>query len=157
YLYDHSRMSLEESYPSMIATVQKGDGESVLVLKDAAKQYEIRFHIDTAKRAVTKAEHFNNSKLSSKTTYADFVEVGGSWWPRQMETTGPDGHPSVRISQTVTALSADDFNAQVKQAVAGRDAVPFLRSPEPTVAAAKKANAASKAGFDERFALLNHY
>jgi predicted Zn-dependent protease len=157
YLYDHSLTPLDESYPSMIATVQKADGESVLVLKDAANQREIRVHIDTTKRAVTKAEHFNNNKLSSKTTYADFVEVGGSWWPSKAETTGPDGRPSIRITQTVTALNADDFSAQVKQVAAGRDAVPFLRSPEPTVAEAKKANAAGKSSFDERFALLNHY
>ncbi|OWK43137.1 VIT domain-containing protein [Fimbriiglobus ruber] len=155
----HSLAPLDETYAHLTAAVEKADGGMVLVLKQTAQNNEIRYSIDTDKRAVTRIEHRTAGKPSTTTTYGDFVEAGGLWWPRRTETVHPEyqRRPSVRVIQTVTALTADEFAAQVKQTLADRPNALLLRTPGPTVLAAKKALAAGKATADDEFTLLNFY
>ncbi len=154
---DHSLTPLDETYRHMTASVEKAGGKTVLVLKQVSANYEMRFTIDPEKRVVTKVEQFQNGKPTAATTYSDFAEAGRSWWARTSESTDDHGRRTARTTQTVSALDAGPFADRVKQLLAGRDGVAFLRMPGPSVADAKKALAAGKAGFDDRFTLLSYY
>ena len=156
-LSDYSTEPLDESYSHLTAAVEKAGDKSVLVLKQGKSEYEMRFTIDPAKRVVLKVEQFQNGKPANTTTYSDFVEAGGMWWAARSESLNEEGKRLALTTQAVATLGDADYAAALKAATAGREAVQFLRSPEPKVADAKKAIAGGKPTFDDHFALLNHF
>ncbi len=156
-LTDYSLDPLDETYRHTTATVEKAGGLPVLVLRQADQGTEWRFTIDPGKRVVTKLGQLRHGKPESATTYSDFIEVGGSWWARTVETSDSRGRRTVRVTQAVAALDAGPFADRVKQLLFGRGEVVLLRSPAPSAVAARKAVAAGTAGIDDHFALVNHY
>ena len=156
---DYSLSPLDEGYRYYVPTLEtQKDGRTLLILKHASSPTtETRFLIDTTRHVVLQFEHRINGKTTSATKFDDFVEVGGSWWARRIETTDDRGRVISRITRTVQSLSAEALAKQVKGELAGKDMVQFLRLPAKTVVEAKRAVAAGKATFDDHFALLRYF
>ena len=156
---DYSLSPLDEGYRYYVPTLETPkDGRTLLILKHASSPTtETRFLIDTTRHVVLQFEHRINGKTTSATKFDDFVEVGGSWWARRIETTDDRGRVISRITRTVQSLSAEALAKQVKGELAGKDMVQFLRLPAKTVVEAKRAVAAGKATFDDHFTLLRYF
>jgi len=149
--------SLDETFNSMKPTIEKVDGKTVLVLRQESQKFEVRLTIDLEKRVLVREEHLYNGVRNTLTTYGDFVQASGLWWPRTVELVEGNGRRSWKTNQTVVALTADEFAARVNETMAGWETVQLLKSPAPTVSDAKKNTAAGKPSFDNHFTLLNYY
>ncbi len=158
-LSDYSLSPLDQSYYSYVATLEpQKDGRTLLVLKHpSSSYYETRVLVDTTRHVVVRVEQLQNGKRTTTTLFDDFVEVGGCWWARKIETTDDRGRVSSRISHTIKALSADALTKQVHNELAARESVQFLHLPRKSIAEAKKAVADKKATFDDHFALLRYF
>src|SRR5262249_55906262 len=88
----------------------------------------------------------------------DFIEAGGVWWARKVESINHLGQRVGLTTYTVRELGADDFAARVKQELAGREQVLFTKSPLPKLGDARKALLkAGDAGVEEHITLMLHY
>jgi Flp pilus assembly protein TadD len=159
-LADDSMRLLHLSHSGYEATIEPSarPSSTILLLKHReSPALEIRYLIDTMRHVVLSVETKNKGKVTSTTRFEDFVEIGGCWWARRVETFDANYERLGLTTQTITELPADDFAKRMSAELAGRDRVLFLRQPLPTVAAAKAAVAAGKATFDDRAVLTLHF
>ena len=87
-LSDYSLASLELSYPAYRPEIEKqGDDRAMLKLTHPnSPGQQLRWLIDTKRHVVLRYEYVSEGKVSSVTTFSDFVEVAGSWWAKSVET-----------------------------------------------------------------------
>jgi predicted Zn-dependent protease len=156
---DYSLTPLDEAYVHYIATLQpQKDGRTLLILRHASSpEYEARVLIDTTRHVALHIEQRQAGKRTSITRYDDFVEVGGQWWATKEETADAEGRVTARSKREIKVLTGEAFAQQMKDELADRGAVLFLREPMKTVAEAKRAAAAGKATFDDAFTLLRYF
>ena len=150
---------LNLSYPNYSVEVKPaGQDRTLLVLKAPwSPNDEQRILVDTARHVVLKTENAVRGKVTSTTTFDDFVEVAGAWYAGRIESMNAEGGRSGPITHKFIVLAPGDFARQWKQRLAVLDRVQLLREPLPTLAEAKKAAAAGKAGFEDQMVLLLHF
>ncbi len=156
---DFSLTPLDEAYALYAPKMEpQKDGQTLLVLQHTSSPfYETRVLIDTQRHVVLRLEHRQNGKPTAITRYDDFVEMGGCWWAGKEETTDAEGRVTSRLTRSVKSVAGDAFAKQMKDELAGRDAVLFLHMPAKTVAEAKRAVAAGKMTFDDAFTMLRYF
>ncbi len=143
-LDDFSLTPLDQSHAAMSAAVERAAGATVLVLKREAVASELRVTIDPEKHVVRRVEHRHESKLTRAIAFDDFVEVGGTWWAREVVSVDGDGHRTGRTTRAVTALPADRIAAETAAATLGRENALLLRSPGVSAAKARAAGARAR-------------
>ncbi|HEY1189503.1 MAG TPA: VIT domain-containing protein, partial [Gemmata sp.] len=158
-LQDASVTALHVTHAHLVPTVETvAKDRALLVMKyKYDPDSEARALIDTERRVLLSLETRNKNAVTSRTRFADFVEVGGRWWATRIETLDEKGRRVALATQTVTAVPADRFAGRLAQELAGKGKVLFLASPLPTVADAKKHVAEGKATFDDRAVLALHF
>lgn len=158
-LQDNSLTGLHVAHAHMIPTVEAaGKDRALLVLKyKDSPGYEIRYLIDTARRVVLSVESRNKNNVYGRTRFSDFVEVGGQWWARKVETLDEKERRTSLTTQTVTEITAEEFAKRTAQELAGKGKVQFLAYPLPSVTDAKTRAAEGKATFDDRVVLTLHF
>jgi len=155
--YSLSAVDLAYAHFSVVMEAQK-DGRTRLVLKQPSSPgYETRMLIDTTRNILLSIEQRQNGKQTGITRFDDFVEVGGCWWARKIETLDDQARVSSRVTRSIKPLSGDALTKQINVELAGKDAVQFLRLPAKTVLEAKRTVAAGKASFDDHFTLLRYF
>lgn len=136
----------------------QGEGRVLLRLTyPESRETETRFLIDTARHVILSMEVVQGSKVTSSTKYDGFVEVAGAWWPGRVETFDAKGRRTTLTTLQLTALTAAELAAQVKQQLAGRELVQLLREPLPKLVEAKRALAGGQADFASRIVLMDHF
>ncbi len=118
---------------------------------------EARFLIDTARHVIVNAEDINAQKKSTRTTYSDFVEVAGVWYPGRMENFDDSGKRVGYVTQKLSALAPGEFDRQWEKQMAVRRQAQLFSDPLPGFARARAAVAAGRATVDDRIALAMHY
>jgi predicted Zn-dependent protease len=157
-LSDYSMTSLEKSYAGYTPTLKpQGKDRTLLVLKHDTADYETRVLIDTARHVILSIDNSYQGKVTGATKFDDFVEAGGCWWARRVETTDADGKRVTLSTLTIRTPALADLEKQVQAELAGRAQVQLLHLPLPSVLQAKKNLAANKATFDDQFVLLMHF
>jgi Flp pilus assembly protein TadD len=158
-LSDYSLTSLEQTYASHAAAVEpQGADRALLILTYPYNpKIERRILIDTARRVVLSVEDRRHGKVSGTMKFDDFVEAGGSWWARRIESTDEDGKRVWLVTQSIKTLTAAEVDQQMKAQLAGRAQTQFVHLPLPSVLDAKKSVAAGKATFEDQFVLLLHF
>ncbi len=157
--YDHSLSSLEQSYSFYVPTVEHPEKDRAhLILKTKPDDHqEIRFLIDTRRHVLLHSEYRHAGKITSTMKFDDFVEIAGSWWARTIEAADDQGRRTALITLTINKLPAEAFAQRIKDELADRERVLFLRQPLPRLAEAKKAISGGKATFEDHFTLLLHF
>ncbi len=136
----------------------EGEHQTCLVLKYRdSPQYEVRFLVDTARHVLLKTENADKGKVTSRTTFGDFVEIAGAWYAGRSESLDADGRRTSIVTQKFTVLPAGEFNRLWKQDLAIREQAQLLREPLPRLVDAKKALAAGKAAFEDQIVMLLHF
>jgi tetratricopeptide (TPR) repeat protein len=158
-LSDYSLTSLERSYPGYTAAVEpQGKDRALLRLKNqGSPPAEAVIVVDLARHVVLSMEGRFDGKVKGTMKFDDFVEAGGCWWARKVETFDEQGRRTTVSTQTVKELTAEALRQQVRQELAGREQVQFLHEPLPRVADAKHTLQAGKARFDDHFVLMRHF
>ncbi|MDY3561130.1 VIT domain-containing protein [Gemmata sp. JC673] len=158
-LADHSLSALHIVYAHMVPTVETiAKDRALLVLNDPEHpDHETRVLIDTERRVVLSVESRHKNEVTGQTRFSDFVEAGGQWWARRVETLNADERRTALTTQTVTAFPDADFARTLARELEGRAKVQFLRAPLPSVTDAKNRAAEGKATFDDRAVLTLHF
>ncbi|MDY3551508.1 VIT domain-containing protein [Gemmata sp. JC717] len=158
-LTDHSLSALHVVYARMVPAVENIAKDRALLLLKAPEypDYETRVLIDTARWVVLSVESRHKNKVTGQTRFSDFIEAGGQWWARRVETLNADERRTALTTQTVTAVPDADFARALARELEGRAKVQFLRPPLPSITDAKKRVAEGKATFDDRAVLTLHF
>jgi tetratricopeptide (TPR) repeat protein len=158
-LRDFSLTPLEESYPGYAAAVERPEKDrAVLLLRhESSPDQETRLVIDTGRNVLLSVENRHKGKVTWSTTFDDFAEAAGCWWARKVEVRDEQGRRLALETLTVRALTSEAVRERIHKELAARESVQFLHEPLPRLADAKRALKASKAGFDDRIALLRHF
>jgi predicted Zn-dependent protease len=158
-LEDYSLTSLEQTYAGHTVTLEpQGKERTLLTLKQpSSPDYEVRLVIDTVRHVIVSSESRHKDKVTSTTTFSDFVEAAGSWWAQRIETADANGKRVSLTTQTVKSLDANTLDERFKAELTGRPQVQVVHLPLPAIVAAKKAQAAGKTTFDDQFLLLLHF
>ncbi len=158
-LADYSMASVERSFSGYTPSLEpQSKGRVWLVLKYlGGPYYETRMLIDTTRHVVLAIENRDKARVTGATRFDDFVEAGGSWWARRIETTDAESKRVSLTTQTIDNISPQVFDQRVQTELAGRDQVQFLHLPLPSVAEAKKASAAGKATFEDQFVMVLYF
>ena len=120
---------------------------------DAARDFEDRErHTPLSLR-----ERGAEGKVTSATTFGDFVEIAGAWYAGRIENIDADGRRTSTTTQKFTVLPAGEFDRLWKQDLAIREQAQLLREPLPRLIDAKKALAAGKAAFEDQIVMLLHF
>lgn len=158
-LGDDSLTALHLTYAHMVPVVENVAKDRVLLVlkhKDSP-EYEFRVLIDTERRVVLGTETRNKNKVTGQTRFTDFVETGGQWWARRIETLDANERRVALTTQTVTEAPAADFTKRLERELEGKEKVQFLAQPLPQLTDAKKRIAEGKATFDDRALLALHF
>jgi len=115
-------------------------------------QLQVRYTIDTARKVIVREEHFADGLRNIDIESSDFVNVAGLWWPARI-TQRDHKDRLIRVTtQTVTALSADQF---AEKFAAERSGLPKpFRFPLPTVAESDAAVQAGRASAEHHLTRL---
>ena len=66
-------------------------------------------------------ESRENGEVTSSQKFGEFVELGGAWWPTQIETLDAQGRRTALVTQRFQLLGTDAFAARMKELQAGRE------------------------------------
>ncbi len=131
-LSDWSLSRLDEAYRGYEAKVIKGDAPDRAVLVLTVKNnsdFEQRFTIDTARHVLVKIESLDKGKVTSTTTFTDFVQLAGGWWARKVTTIDAKERKTGETTLDITALTAEKFSARIDAELAAKPHVQFLQIP----------------------------
>ena len=103
-----------------------------------------------------KAESLDNGKVNSTTTFADFVEVGGSWWARSVTTTDAKGRKTSETRFEISSLDKDKYGKRLDAELAAKPQAQFLHLPGPTLDVARQHVADGSADFEDRITMMLH-
>jgi len=158
-LSGHVLSSLERTYAGYAVEVRpQADGLTLLVLKHPnSPTYEVHVLIDTKRHVILTIEQRNEGKVTSTEKYGDFVEVAGCWWAGRIESVNGEGSRLWLITQKFAPLETAAFAERIKQELADKQQVQFLREPALKISEAKRAVAAGKPTFDDQITLLVHF
>ncbi len=122
-LSDWSLSRLDEAYRGYEARVVKADAPDravvVLTIKNNS-DFEQRFTIDTARHVLVKIETLDKGKVTSTTSFTDFVEIAGSWWARKVATVDAKERKAAESSLDIKALVADKFSERIDTELAAK-------------------------------------
>ncbi|MBI5759842.1 MAG: hypothetical protein HZA46_15090 [Planctomycetales bacterium] len=156
-LQDSSLSPLHESHRTHRARVEPaGENRAKLILSMKDSTFEQHFLIDTVRHVQLKYESFDAGKLTGSTTFEDFVEMAGSWWPRKSVTTDGRGRKIGEITFDVKRLTPDQYAQRMTAELAAKPNVQFLRLPFVSLKVARQNVADGSAGFDDRITMIVH-
>jgi autotransporter-associated beta strand protein len=154
-LGDYSLAPLHDTYRSYKAKVEAaGDNQARLVLTQKGSRVEQRFLIDTARHVLLKIESVDDGKVTSTTTFSDFVEIGRSWWARSIVTVDAKRRTTSETKLEITSLGKDKYDARIKAEIAAKPQAAFLHLPGPALKVAQQHVADGSAGFDDRITMM---
>jgi predicted Zn-dependent protease len=158
-LDDFSLVGIERSFPNRDATTGPRDKDTMLLtLREVVNsQGETRFLIDNKRHVLLSVEQWQGSKLLTRTLFRDFVEAGGGWWARTIETADGQGHRLALVTQTIHELAENAYDLALQKELDKRASVVFLHFPLPSVQGAKRDLADNKTSFEDRIALMLHF
>ncbi|QVL34171.1 hypothetical protein KIH39_09760 [Telmatocola sphagniphila] len=157
--HDYSNGLLHIVNSNQLATVEKINAErSVLILKiPNSKDSEVRYIIDTSRHVVLSVEYRAKEKITSSIQIGDFIEVGGQWWARKIETINEKGVVVSRVTLQVAELAKPNFAQKMKDELRLIERGIFLPRKLPSVQEAKAAVQEGKATLIERAVLTIHF
>ena len=156
-LSDWSLSQLDEAYRGYEAHVVKADAPDRAVLVLTIKNnsdFEQRFTIDTARHVLVKIETLDKGKVTSTTSFTDFVEIAGSWWARKVTTVDAKERKTGETTLDIKALAADKFSERIDAELAAKPRVQFVQLPLPKLKDARQRVADGSAGFDDRIVMM---
>ena len=150
------------SYPKWSATIDKDkkqdENQPVITLTLTAPKNQgiqtVVFSIDTKRNVVLAMESTQDGKPVSRTTYSDYAQVAGSWWPQTIKTFDDENHLTSEIKQTVKVLAEQEFAARYAALKTDEAIYQLLDFPMPTVSEARAADAGATADFDDYLVLI---
>lgn len=134
-----------------------GENQTRLILTNKEGTYELRYLIDTARHVVLKLEQFSEEKLSSSTTYTDFVEIAGVWFASKATIRDDENREIGVTTYEFKPLAAAEFQKRLAEELAAKPQVQFLSQPLPKLSAARQKVADGAANFSERMVMILHY
>jgi len=163
----YAQQPLHEALPETTAELNSVEpGRAIVVLRYLdAPSYAMRIHIDTDRHIVLSFESLNDGKTTETVMFSDHVEAHGLWWPTRITTRDADGEVTEVVTQSVTALTADEFQERYDSQLAGdpddvvvsRDDALVIEDPLPDLEQAKQAVADGSADFTAQLVVLAHY
>ena len=154
--------SILRSYPKWSATINenkaKDKNQPVITLTLTAPKNQgvqtVLFSIDPKRNVVLAMESTQDGKLVSRTTYSDYVQVAGSWWPQTIKTFDDKDKLTSEIKQTVKVLAEQAFADRYAELKPDEAVYQLLDFPMPTVSQARAAAAGATADFDDYLVLI---
>ncbi len=157
-MHDYSWGRLEQQYRDHTPEIRDaGENRVELVLTVKRKTTSsTTFLIDTARNVVLKVTNRHDGHVTSTTEFSDFVEAGGGWWARQIETKNDRNERTQLVLQSISELEQQAFAERYTQELSAREHALLLPQPLPTVLAARKAVAGGEADFADYLTMLLH-
>jgi Vault protein inter-alpha-trypsin domain/von Willebrand factor type A domain len=135
-----------------------GDGRARLTLRAAASpQRSLALTIDRARAVVLEAAWTELGKPGTRQTFGAFQQVGGQWWPGQIESFDANGKRYAQSSVRVEALEGAMFDERTAAALELRNEALLLGPLPDDLIAAKQAALDGKATLEQRWSLLCHF
>ncbi len=159
-LPDNSMTSLAVTYASMVPAVEPlgADRVRLTITQDNQSGWEMLFLIDTMRHVMLEHETRVNAVTTGKTTFNDFVEAGGSWWPTRTEVLDAKGRRTLLTKLSVNPLDAAAYANSFKNTLAFRDTTFLIRENEiPEWADALRRTAAGEGKVLDHVLLLLKY
>ncbi len=156
-LADFSLSPLHETYHAFTARVEPaGENLSKLILTVKNSTHVEHYTIDTAMHVLVKHDWFDDGKSGGAISYADFIEVAGTWWAKKSTTTDAKGRTTSETTFDIQAHGKDQFSQRIATELAAKPTVQFLRLPFVKLKVARQKVADGSANFDDRLAMILH-
>jgi predicted Zn-dependent protease len=143
--YAHCEAEIVESHDA-IAVVRLTDRREF----DSTLQLEV----DRQRAVLLSVKEYWAGELSQSTTYSDFVQYDGAWWPTQIETRDQQGAVDFRVVRELTSLDAATWATRWQSELAERDKALIVTTPLPSLQAARSAIDRGQATWQDPFTLL---
>ena len=155
-LADYSLSAIHQQYGnnSKAKVEPAGENQVKLTITFNNSTGERRLLIDTARHVVLNEETYSDGKLIGTTAYSDFVEVGGSWWARDVLGTNDKGQKTSEFKLDVKLMAPDAYAGRIKEELAAKPQVQFLQVPGVSLKTARQRVADGSAGFDDRITMI---
>lgn len=167
-LGDDSLQGLDEIYRDWNVRVERPAADRVVLALSPKHDPEsgMRLTIDASRHVLVERRQLAAGKVVATTTFDDFVEVGGVWWARRVETRDADGAVTARATQSITLHTPEEFQARYNaenpsRAVSRGLPTPsapapalLIHFPLPSLQHAKQAVTAGSAGVEAHLVML---
>ena len=155
-LADYSLSAIHQQYGnnSKAKVDPAAENQAKLTITFNNSTGERRLLIDTTRQVVLKDETYEDGKLTGTTAYSDFVEVGGSWWARDVLGTNDKGQKTSEFKLDVKLLTPDAYTGRIREELAAKTQVQFLRVPGVPLKTARQRVADGSAGVDDRITMM---
>ena len=156
-LNDSSLSPIHEAYSAWTATVESaGENRARLVISLAGSTTVVHVTIDIARHVIIRSETFRDERSEGFLSFADFVEVAGSWWATRIESHDADGKLTSQTRLTLKALTKDKTAQRTNEMLAERAAVQFFHQPGVKLKVARQKVADGAAAFDDVLTMILH-
>jgi predicted Zn-dependent protease len=154
-LADYSMSPLHRAMRHWDANVEPaGENQTRLILNARGSKSQQRFLIDTSRHVLLKSEQLEGGKVTSSTTFEDFVEVAGSWWARRVTTIDEKVRTTSQTRLKITPVETELYHVRVSSELAAKPQVQLLHLPGPTLEVARQHAMNGSADFTDRVALI---
>jgi Flp pilus assembly protein TadD len=135
-----------------------GDGRVRLTLRaPAGPERSLAITIERARGLVLETTWTELGKPGTRQTFGAFQEVGGQWWPGEIQSFDAGGKRYLHNLVRVEALDRAAFGARIAAELEPRSEAILLGPLPEDLQAAKQAALEGKAGLEQRWTLLCHF
>ena len=121
--------------------------------KDQGDQTAV-FTIDRKRNVVLEYKRTQDGKQISRSTYSDYVEVAGSWWPQTIKDFDDQNRVTRQVSQSVKILNQQAFTDRYTSLKPDEAVYQLIDIPLSTVSEARAKNAGATADFEDYLVLM---
>ena len=112
------------------------------------------YTIDRKRNVILEHKHTQDGKQISHSTYSDYIQVAGSWWPQTIKDFDDQNRVTREVSQTVKVLNQQAFTDRYNSLKPDEVVYQLIDFPLPTVAEARAKDAGATADFGDYLALI---
>ena len=135
--------------------IESHDSITVVRLTDRrGSKVAFQIEVDRQRDVLLTVKEFGAGELFKTTTYGDFVQVEGAWWPKQIQARRESGGVDYQINRELVQLDDASWNARWQSELSARDKSLMMTTPLPFTRAARTAIDQGKATWQDQFALL---
>ncbi len=113
--------------------------------------------IDESRKVLLEQRRVHDGKVTGRTTYDDYVQIAGLWWPRRVETRDDDDAVTQRRTLTVEEIEVENVAENATRLTASLSDAIVVDGKLPTITESKERVHERKAGFIELLTLALHH
>ena len=149
--------SIMLGFKNWSAEIESKNDDQVVLLLTAPESQSVqtaKFTIDRERGVVLNFERTLDGEIVYRSSYGEYVEVAGRWWPQTIKDFDDQGRVVQTVKQDIKALTKAKFEKRYLSLVPDEAVYQLIDFPLPTVSDARTKSRGGTAEFEDYLVLI---